>query len=83
VGFVAEHLGLPVALTSVSLFAGAVAAVALIVRALATKKSLPVFSSVEGSPSTAAFRNLAVTGAVSRLLRGYFADLRLLNQPAA
>ena len=81
VGFVAEHLGLPVALTSVSLFAACVALATTGVRALARKKSLAVFPAEEGRPTTAfALKNFRFRDTVAALARGYSTDMDFLHQ---
>lgn len=80
IGFVADHFGLPIALTLVAALALGVAALARTVRSLADRRAITVFPVEEGAPATAAARTAAVSGAVSQLLHGYFADLSLLSQ---
>ncbi len=83
IGVVAEHLGLPVALTAVALFTASVAALAVAVRTLAARSGVPVL--VGGPTVSSGPAALTVTWrrAISGGIAGYVMDLQDLRQPEA
>lgn len=81
IGLVAEHLGLPIALTAVAGFTASVAVLALVVRTLAARSGVPVL--IDGrvgrprSPLARETWRRAVSGGIA----GYVTDLEFLQQP--
>ncbi|WP_205844051.1 MFS transporter [Nakamurella deserti] len=81
VGVVAEHLGLPVALTAVALFIACIALLALTVRTLSAGAGTPVLAD---GPAGSGWSVATVAGwrrAVSGGLAGYVTDLQVLQRP--
>lgn len=79
IGLVAEHLGLPVALTAVAGFTASIAVLAVVVRTLTARSGVPVLMD-DGrarSPLVTATWRRAVSGGVA----GYVTDLQFLQQP--
>lgn len=81
VGMVAEHLGLPVALSAVALVTAGVAGLATVVRALAARSGVPLLTDSPAGAgrvldTTAGWRR-AVTGGMA----GYVTDLQVLHRP--
>ena len=80
VGFVSEHVGLPLALTSVSFFAALVAVIVWAVRKMAAARSLALFPAAADPLSPRSFRFVDTVG---QLFRAHASDLQLLVQRAS
>ncbi len=80
VGMVAEHLGLPVALTAVALFTASVAVLALAVRALAARAGIPLLSEGPAEPGGLSATTTSWRRAVSGGMAGYVTDLQVLHR---
>ena len=80
IGILAEHLGLPVALTGVALFTAAVAALALAVRALAARAGIDLLAEGPADTGRLSATTESWRRAVSGGMAGYVTDLQVLNR---